>query len=241
MSLLAIMTASKRWGFQAQLERQLERQRVPYLYYYEPDFSWCGRVEWEFKVAEAHPDELLLFLDAWDVLMLGERSELTPLWLERGITISADRNCWPDPERAPACEARVEGSQSPWRYPCCGIVAGKGRTLAEALRWGLDRNPLAGIPADADYLLKHGDRSFGSLTGTDQRFWTSLYLDPVASERFQIRLDTECRFAVNLCGVFAHEIEIKRGRIVCKPMATRPVFAHSNGPSEMPADLIEVG
>lgn len=68
--------------------------------------------------------ESIVFSDAWDVLFFGSKESLLSTFPEV-IVVSAERNCWPEPE----LKDKIWGAW-PWRYANAGLIAGSTRKIA---------------------------------------------------------------------------------------------------------------
>lgn len=213
---LAVCIYSHKSGLQETLEAQLAAQGIEYLPVVEPSFSWKSRALRTLEVAKAHPDRLLLFLDAWDTIMLGTKAELMNLGLERGITFAASRLCWPDEKRYVDYNNRQAFQlMSPWRYLNSNPMTGLGSSIASAMEYGWQRWPIVGDSADTR--VADGD--------VCERFYTHLYLDT----DFDISLDTECRVSqIFLCST-PGDLAVANRRIYNTRTHSWPIFLHANG------------
>ena len=84
------------------------------------------------------PDDLVVFLDGYDVIVRGDKAAILQAWQALGspdIVLSGERYCWPDREEADAFDklAQAAGSTSEFRYLCSGMYAGKAGVLSAAL------------------------------------------------------------------------------------------------------------
>lgn len=80
------------------------------------------------------PNDMLVFIDAYDVLYNGGKRDILAGWRRAGspdILFSAERFCWPDADLA-ARFASV--SESPYKYLNSGTFMGTDGALAAALR-----------------------------------------------------------------------------------------------------------
>jgi hypothetical protein len=218
-----VMVYGQRGGLQDKLEAKLVKERIPVIQHSIVDFSWRRRMLESVKIAWDNPEHLLLFLDAWDVMMLGSRDELEALApeLEDGVTFAAQKTCWPDHTR----EKEYPKANSPWRFINSNPMAGLGRNIATALEWGWARWP---IKTNTNSVEEYD---------VDERFLTNLYLSE-GRERFNIKLDTECRLNQTYLASVPGDLWMADGRITNLIHGTKPIFVHFNGRSEPPEALL---
>lgn len=221
---LAVSLCSERRGYVSVLERQLKREGIEFQVEIDQDFSWRRRALWAMKKASDNQDRLLLFLDPWDVVFCGTKSELMHELYQSHITVSGDRNCWPDPQFKTEYFFKDGDVLSPWRYVNVGVIIGPGSKISEAMEWGWQRFPIVG-----------DHRTIVSECGSDQRFWTKLYL----FGGFNIKIDTECRMCQTAIGYKRGELDYVDGRLVNTVFGTRPLFMHANGGPSIPEDLLK--
>ncbi len=204
-------------GYQSLLEKQLDKAGVDRLADEIPAFTWGNRIKRTVQIAEAYPDRTLFFVDAWDTLFLGNLKELEdPCWAD-GITFATEKKCWPDPLEA---EYNVWWEMKPtsrWRYLNSNPMAGKGSSIARAIRWGWERFPLAG----------HTNDVVDPEGNVCERFYTKLLLQ--APKEWGIRLDTGCELAQTTTGNAAGELAVCDYRIKNLVLGTFPIFLHING------------
>ena len=101
----------------------------------------------EFLRTRAGP--VATFLDGYDSLILKPEAEILAR-LSAPVLISAERNCFPDPERA----AEFPDTGTLPRFPCAGGYIGRREELIAAMETVLSM----------------------ATTGDDQRAWTAAYL-----------------------------------------------------------------
>ena len=101
----------------------------------------------EFLRARAEP--FAMWLDGYDSLILKSEAEILAR-LSAPVLISAERNCFPDPERA----AEFPDTGTLPRFPCAGGYIGRREELIAAMEIVLSM----------------------ATTGDDQRAWTAAYL-----------------------------------------------------------------
>ena len=221
MNLLAVMIYSNRGGQQNRLERQLADQKIPLLQYTIPDFSWRRRTLASLDIARNYPDRVLLFLDAWDTLLLGTREEIEALPLDEGVTFAAQKFCWPDEAREP----EYPKHNSPWRFINSNPMVGRGESIAAALSWGWERFPLT------------GDTNSCEDYDVDERFLTNLYLSE-ARCKFNIKLDTKCELNQIFLASVPGDLWLENGRLFNMIHGTCPIFVHFNGHTNIPEGLL---
>jgi hypothetical protein len=225
MNLIAVMVYSHKAGFQEQLERQLSEQEISFIGWQDHDFSWRRRLLLSRDIAKDCPGELLIFLDAWDTLLLGTKQEILDLHLEKGITFAAGKLCWPDFSRQEEYEKKDGHVKSPWRYINSNPMAGLGKNIAEAIDWGWKRFPLK----EDTKLIQAQD--------VCERFLTDLYLK--AGKKFDIKLDTECRLNQLYRKSVPGDLYLQGNRIVNLVHRTQPIFLHANGRTVVPPELLD--
>lgn len=223
--MLAVLIYSQRFGYLPLLEWQLKQADIDQKHIVDPEFSWRRRVLHTRDVARQYPEELLLFPDAWDTVMLGTRDEIYELGLDGEVMVAGAKNCWPD-DRIMDYAAKQNGITSPWRYVNSNPLFGLGKDIADAIDWGWERFPL--MDDTKEITPKSGE--------VDERFWTSLYLDspcPVA-------IDTDCRLSQSFISTIPGELREKDGRIHNEITGSKPVFLHLNGNHLLPEGLIKL-
>jgi hypothetical protein len=205
------------------LERSLGRKGVPFVFNMESGpWSWKRKVEWELEWASRYPYDLFVFVDAFDMLFVGERSELEALVAAQPLVFSCDCGPapWPDGLLADAYEARRK-KESKWCWLNGSGPAGVGDAIAQAASWGLANVPF--VPPRAG--LPRG--------GTDQLFWTHVYLHGFGE------LDQQCRLSQVLFdaenpqegGWVTPHLGHKDGRVVNLLTGAKPQFIHATGQS----------
>lgn len=216
------MISNKHFGTQARLESQLESARIPYLHYTLPVFTWRRKTLAELEIAKAFPAETLIFVDPWDVQMQAGPNELFGLeaegFFEKPV-FPADCGCWPDEDKA----EQFPQTRTAWRFINGGAPSGRGAEIAQAIEYGLER---FGPPGDVADLYDPD--------GTDQRFYTSVFLDYVKAGKGV--LDSDTRLQMALCGAYPRTdyITDTGGRVVNVKSGHCPIFVHANGFSMFP-------
>ena len=173
--------------------------------------EWRGFGE---KLRAAHQaakelrDEHILFLDAYDTVVLGSENEILAQFekLEHPWVCNAEPNIWPPGSFEPEDYPQVD---TPWKY------LNSGAYLAERT-----------------YLLEQFDRWVGTgripFNVDDQRWLAGYYL----SEPGVIKLDTDCElFQCLIGGWWAFETE--PGVLYNTHTCTHPLILHHNGGADL--------
>ena len=225
----AVMIYGFRNGMQDRLERKLFDQEIPVISHSIQKFGWKARVLESLKIAKDNPDDILIFLDAWDMLMLGTRQELETLSLDEGITFAAQKFCYPHENRKPEYDAIQPKDVGQWRFINSNPMAGLGRNIAAAIEWGWERFPIK-------YNTNVTHMYFDNI---DERFLTDLYLSE-ARDKFNIKLDTRCQLNQIFLASIEGDLWLDAGkrRVFNVPHETYPVFIHFNGHSNPPEALL---
>ena len=224
MNVKAVLIYSHIAGHQKQLEHQLMMQGIPIIDFVDPDFSWRRRMMMNMEIAAQNPEDLLLFLDAWDTLLLGTREEIFNLRLDKGVTFAAQKLCWPDFSLEGAYKKKNPREGSPWRYINSNPMAGLGKNVYRALDWGWKRFPLK-----TDTVMMQAE-------DVCERFLAKLYLR--APRRFGLKLDTECRMSQVYRKSLPGDLYLDGDRIINMIHRTKPIFLHANGRTIVPEELL---
>lgn len=149
-------------------------------------------------------DDVMVFVDAYDVLALADEAEILAKFEATGarIVYTAEKVCYPDADLA----ERFPPSATPFRFLNSGGAVG---------RVGDMRAMIAAI-------------GFAT-TDDDQRAITRYFLDHPGA----IALDTRCAFFLPLFAVTDDELALDKGegRVTLLATGERPCFLHGNGPS----------
>jgi hypothetical protein len=174
------------------------------------------RVLWELDWCQRYPEDTFVFLDPWDTLCVGEPFEVEEILKDGKILFPADRYCWPIKEMKEKYD-KVRKAISPWCYLNGAGPAGKGKQIAEAITWGLQKYKFVEPPH------------------TDASFWTYVYLYGGFGS-----LDQRCRLTHQLYGAQEGELHIRKGRVMNSITGTYPQFIHASGHTwgEIPDELI---
>lgn len=120
-----------------------------------------------FVLTEVHDRELVLFVDAFDVMVLADREEIVTKFqaLEklqnRSLFFNAEKDCYPYvPD---ICEEYPKAPHERWRYLNSGLFIGRGAALKEMLRLPVEDRMEGGDQAFYQRYFKH----FPSRVGLD--------------------------------------------------------------------------
>ena len=155
-------------------------------------------------------DDIVCFIDAYDVLINSPPSEIIRLFREfnSDFVLSAELNCFPE-------KFRNLYSQSQWtnfHYVNSGGYIGYKHAVKDFLTW-------KSLP-DIVEICKDGG---------DQAYLTTYYLENKGSK--SIVLDSDCKLFLSMFGVDWSEISIYRGNIYNEILKNQPCFIHFNGGS----------
>lgn len=188
------------------------RGKIDHICHIENEgWDWSQRMTWMFKISHARPSEILIFLDPYDTLFIGNVEELTGFLEKQPLLISATKRCWPHPGKQPFYEEKNPGMASPWRYVNPGVIAGKGGDISAAIAYGMRNFPITrSVPGTP---MHNQDN--------DQRFWTDLYLSGYGL------LDYQCELSQNLAWCTKDDFGFKDGRLHNLVTGSRPHFIHA--------------
>uniref|UniRef100_A0A452U6J6 Procollagen-lysine,2-oxoglutarate 5-dioxygenase 3 n=1 Tax=Ursus maritimus TaxID=29073 RepID=A0A452U6J6_URSMA len=172
------------------------------------------KVRWLKKEMEKYADRedmVIMFVDSYDVILLGSPSELLKKFVQSGshLLFSAEGFCWPEWGLAEQYPEVGTGK----RFLNSGGFIGFAPTVHQVVR---------------QWKYKDDD--------DDQLFYTRLYLDPGLREKLSLSLDHKSRIFQNLNGAL-DEVVLKfdRNRVRIRNVAydTLPVVVHGNGPTKL--------
>lgn len=216
--MIIAVTADQIKGHFNLLKDKVEREGITFLF--EPmtkKFSWARLVEWELGVARRYPDEFIVFVDAWDFIMLGKRFELERIASGHKLLYHSETKCWPEPHKADYYPALQHPTS--FKYVNGTGPAGMGWYMQEALEYGIKYFPIRG----------HESSVFAD---NDQRFFTDLYLAGYGD------IDSGCDLSVSLNSIDSSKYEIVGDRIYVPETGSRPVFVHLNGAAFYTSDKV---
>lgn len=209
MNILAVLHASEDRDRLRAVKDALECHWVTYKVY-GLDGPWRGFNEKMLTLYKAAKEETsfshLLFIDAYDVAVLGRPDQLAERFLELNhpLVCNAEVNCWPDAYKS----TMYPPSPTIWKYLNSGAMMGERAYIKDLLgRWG-------------------GDNMDPGLY--DQRFVTDKYLEDASS----ILLDHQCRLFQSLFGCL-HLLDLEYNHIHNKETGTDPLIAHYNGGADI--------
>lgn len=212
------------------LERSLARKDMPFFFFLESGpWVWKRKVEWELELTSKYPDDYFVFVDAFDVLFVGEKSETEEIVRSTPLMFPADCGEAPYPlDKLAALYDARRSRLTPWCWVNGSGPSGLGRAIAEAAEWGLRK--IAFIPASPR--LPRG--------GTDQYFWGLVYLCQFGELDQQCKLTQVLYDTANPGEWVTPHLGHKNGRIVNTLTGTMPQFIHATGNSweVIPKELI---
>lgn len=157
-------------------------------------------------VSEVPDDELVVFVDAFDVLVLADAEEISSKFaaLERrhkkSLFFNAEKDCFPDFEDICA-EGYPPSPHRRWAYLNSGVFVGRGHALKQMLR-----DPVADV-----------------MPGGDQAFYQRYF------RRFpeRVGLDTECELACATQGIGGdYGVEWQGRRLLNTVTSQTPALVH---------------
>lgn len=160
-----------------------------------------------FVQSDMADNDILVFADAFDVLVFGDRDEIVARFQElerrsnRSLVFNAEQVCFPD--REGVCDASTyPRAPHRWRFLNSGLIAGRGRALKSMLR-----DPVPNV-----------------IAGSDQ-FWYQKYFKEHPND---IALDTGCFLFCALWGWKGEQdgAEMRHGRMAVTDTNTTPSFVH---------------
>ena len=133
--VIVVAGATHRDGFLDEYEAQLAKADIPFhlekldpLPYGANSITMRRRIDYMRTVAGKFSDyHRIVMTDAWDVLFYGTKEEILEKVPKKGILVSTERNCYPEPDLAPRFH-----SASPWRFINNGMLCGAPN---EILQW----------------------------------------------------------------------------------------------------------
>jgi GR25 family glycosyltransferase involved in LPS biosynthesis len=152
---------------------------------------------------DKNPDDILLFTDAWDVVVANNPNTLLDKYkkFNKDIVFSAENALWPDVSR----EANyVNSKDEPFPFINSGGYIGKIGVIRDLL------NNYNGEDID------------------DQRFWTDIYF----KNRDKIVLDTKAEIFLSMHAINHEDLLFDNNVFTYKETNTQPIIAHGNGMSK---------
>ncbi|XP_077301869.1 procollagen lysyl hydroxylase [Arctopsyche grandis] len=169
----------------------------------------------KMKDEGAKDDKIVIFTDSYDVIFLGDPSEIVKTFLSfenTRVLFSAEQFCWPD-EALAAKYPNIEGARN--KYLNSGGFIGYFKEIYEII----SHTPVK----DKD---------------DDQLYYTKVYLDENLRKNLKIRLDHKSQIFQNLNGA-VDEIELHINDSITYPYISnmvynvKPLILHGNGPSKI--------
>ena len=215
MTLHAVLHAAPHNAKSVLVTSIMDAFHVPYtLYEYSEWHSHADKITTAYRATQELTDAShLLFLDAYDVLVLGTPEAI----LEQFVTLkhpwvcAAEINLWPPHSFHPSDYG--DTFTTPWRYLNSGVYLAERTYLAACLeRWG--------IPEEAP---------------SDQAWYAEHYLQDTGS----ILLDTQCTLFQCLISSW-WAFEVSPGRLYNNYTRTHPLILHDNGGARLTRDRVRV-
>lgn len=185
-----------------------------------------NKIEWKLEMSQKYSDDQLVFVDAYDMLFVGEKDELQEILDLSELLFPTDAGPAPWPyEYYEYSYNKRRKATSKWRYLNGSGPAGLGKVIAESIKYGF-----------LHYALK--ERNF------DQGWWSNIYLDGWGE------LDQNCQLTQNIFKHPSHwdssivtksgDMGVRNGRYYNFITGSRPQFLHAMGGTwdEIPEELI---
>lgn len=164
------------------------------------------------------PEEIIVFVDAWDVVFAAEVGAVVERFKDFNteIIFGAEKNCFP------SCFKREYdrlGSSSSYRYLNSGVIVG----YTGAIMTTLEAMDAPNLPVDY-----HDGRTGRNYHFNDQANYMDLFLrQPV-----KMKLDYGCVIAQNMQDVEPKDLDFSGERIRNTETNTHPMIIHFNGGSK---------
>jgi hypothetical protein len=165
-------------------------------------------------------DDHILFLDAFDTVLARPPCDIMAAYAEYDAPIvwGAERNLFPDI----GCDRDAVFPASPggFRYLNSGVCVAETDAMLAALKC---------IKADEipdDHKSADGAHD---VNPNDQEIWLNAFADMSMWHIPRMRLDTECRIALNMHSVSPDEMDVSGERIRIKCSGAEPCIFHANG------------
>ena len=159
-------------------------------------------------VKDLNPEDIVLFSDAWDVVVVSTKDKLMEKYktFNKDIVFSAENVCWPDGSREPEY---ADTMNEPFPFLNSGGYVGKAGVIKELLN------------------------NYNDDEVDDQRFWTDMYL----KNRDKIVLDTKADIFLSMHDVKTEDFQFDNGIFTYKETNTNPILVHGNGTSKGHLDI----
>ena len=157
---------------------------------------------------DKNDNDILLFSDAWDVMVLDTPEQLINKYksFNKDIVISAENACWPDGSRE---LEYLDTKNEPFPYLNSGGYVGKVGTLKQIFN-------------------NYNDDDID-----DQRFWTDMYF----KNRDKIVLDSKAVIFLSMHDVKQEDFQFDNEKFTYKETGTNPILVHGNGTSKSLLDI----
>jgi hypothetical protein len=199
------------------LERSFRNAGIYYhLAVHGGPWSWEGKVRWELDMVRRYPKDHFVFIDAFDYLFVGDPDRLREIATSRPLIFSTDRG------------------ERPWPHPHYDVLYDQRRTARTPWRWLNGSGPTGSAEAIREAIESRLDKSPFFEPGTDQLFWTEVYLQGYGE------LDQDCKLTLTLWGSDEGDYTFDGKKIINNITGTSPQFIHATGQSWcwIPEELI---
>jgi hypothetical protein len=177
--------------------------------------KWTGYLDkityMKTAIATLPPDDIVCFVDAYDVLVNEDESEIIRRFksYDCDLLFGVELNCYPDTYKSDLDSVNtIEGNL--YKYINTGGYIGYTKAVKDMFEWKND----AELKAICD-------------RGTDQAYGIEYFLSNVNTK--QLKLDIECKLFQNMHLVSWNELEFRNGHMYNIVMEVSPCFIHFNG------------
>lgn len=187
------------------------RGKIPYeIHMVSGEWDYGIKIEFQLEMARKHPNDVLVFIDAWDCLFVGDAKELEAQY-DGKLWFCGDKDSHPIREVA-SCyyekDPKLLASNGRWPYLNSGCFIGRAYDIERAI----------------DLVWRQYPPRGREISG-DQRFWQSCYFAGFGE------VDRDCKYFQNIWGIRPDEYGKKDGRLHNLITGTRPHFIHASGKS----------
>ena len=180
--------------------------------------GWEGHQNFGVKLRELynyvnrptlHPNDVVLFTDAYDVAYLGDQKEILRRYkmFSKPIVFGAERSCHPDPDRASLYKFPIDNMPE-FPFLNSGMIIGRVGALRKCMKG-----------------YQYDDRH------DDQRFWTTVFFE----NPDLIELDHENLLFLNAADMEMEDFDWNKKTVWYK--RRNPLFVHINGPDKSMIDI----
>lgn len=158
-------------------------------------------IEDEFRAKRLKDDDILVFVDGYDVLQFGDLEEVERKFktFAADLVVGSEIFCWPSPWMAHL----FPKVGTKYRFPNSGMYVGTWKAIRHMLEWDRYR-----------------------LTYDDQGYFQDWYL---RQDQFKVAQDHDCILFQNCVFVPLTDFEYQGDRVVNKVKGTDPCFFHFSG------------